>query len=248
MNYYSQSAKLKPDDSQVQSCIVICLSREGKKEQALNAVGEILKKNNTNPSVLADGVTLLLNLGEKEKAVSWLTRLNKLSPSSTKGNQLTGILAEQDGNLKQALISYNSAFNGDPSDMTTVRLLGNLLIREKLWDKAIALYRKALESHPNEPYLLERLGTMLVTCTNTKLRDIALGKDLCERAFIHTSSHSVTLISAGRSLAVAYALSGDKRNATNVITMTINLAKGENVPPAYLDDLRNLLQQFSKSN
>ena len=247
MNYYSSAIKLKPSDNQVQSCIVICLSREGKKEQALSMENQILEENRTNPSVLADGVTLLLNLGEKEKAVKWLSQLKKISPSFTKGQQLTGMLAEQDGNWKQALASYSLAFNSDPSDLTTVRLLGNLLIRQKLWERAISHYRKALESHPNEPYILERLGTLLVTCSDSKLRDIPQGRDLCERAFIHTFSHSITLISAGRSLAIAYALLGDNRNALNVIKMTINLARGENVPASYVDDLRNLLQKFSSS-
>jgi tetratricopeptide (TPR) repeat protein len=248
MNYYSSAINLKPSDNQVQSCIVICLSREGKKEQALSMENQILEENRTNPSVLADGVTLLLNLGEKDKAVMWLLHLKKISPSFTKGQQLTGMLAEQDSNWKQALSSYSSAFNSDPSDLTTVRLLGNLLIRQKLWKRAIAHYRKALESHPNDPYILERLGTLLVTCSDSGLRDISQGKDLCERAFIHTASHSITLISAGRSLAIAYALLGDNRNASNVIKMTINLARGENVPASYVDDLRNLLQKFSSSN
>jgi tetratricopeptide (TPR) repeat protein len=209
---------------------------------------QILEKNKTNPSVLADGVTLLLNLGEKEKAVKWLSQLKKISPSFTKGQQLSGMMAEQDGNWNQALASYSSAFSSDPSDLTTIRLLGNLLIRQKLWERAIAHYRKALESHPNEPYILERLGTILVTCSDSKLRDISQGRDLCERAFIHTASHSITLISAGRSLAIAYALLGDNRNASNVIKMTINLSRGENVPASYLDDLRNLLQKFTNSN
>ena len=248
MNYYSFAIKLKPSDNQVLACIVICLSREGKKDQALTMENKILDENRTNPSVLADGVTLLLNLGEKEKAVMWLSQLKKLSPSFTKGQQLTGMLAEQDGNWKQALVCYSSAFNSDPSDLTTVRLLGNLLIKQKLWEKAIAHYSKAMESHPNDPYILERLGTLLVTCNDSKLRDLSEGKDLCERAFIHTASHSVTLISAGRSLAIAYALQGDNRNASNVIKMTINLARGENVPASYLDDLRNLLQKFNSSN
>ena len=190
---------------------------------------------------------MLLNLGEKEKAVKWLSQLKKISPSFTKGQQLTGMLAEQDGNWKQALVSYSSAFNSDPSDLTTVRLLGNLIIRQKLWERAIGHYRKSLESHPNEPYILERLGTLLVTCSDSKLRDVAQGRELCERAFINTASHSVTLISAGRSLAIAYALLGDNRNATNVIKMTINLARGENVPSSYLDDLRSLLQKFNNS-
>jgi len=87
-----------------------------------------------------------------------------------------------------------------------------------------------------------------VTCPDIKLRNITEGRNYCERAFINTASHSVTLISAGRSLAIAYAVLGDKKNASKIIKMTLNLAKGENVPPAYIDDLRNLSQQFGNSN
>jgi tetratricopeptide (TPR) repeat protein len=158
------------------------------------------------------------------------------------------MLSEQDGKLQEALNMYNQAFKNDPGDLTTVRLLGNLLVRQKMWDKAIFNFRKALEYHPNEPFLLERLGTLLVTCNDPKQRNIAEGRDYCERAFIHTASHSVTLISAGRSLAIAYEELGDKQNASKVIKMTINLARGENVPSFYLDDLRNLLKKFNNSN
>jgi tetratricopeptide (TPR) repeat protein len=246
MNYYSQAMKLKPDDNLLYSCMVICLAKEGNKKQALDMITAKLEKNKTNPDVLADEVTLLLNIGEKEKAFSWLSKLLLISPSNTKGEQLSGMLSEQNGKWQEALMMYNRSFTGDPGDLNTVRFLGNLLVRQKMWGKAISVFRKALELHPNEPFLLERLGTLLVTCNDSKLRNIAEGRDLCERAFIHTSSHSVTLISAGRSLAIAYAVQGDKRNATNVIKMTINLARGENVPTSYLNDLRNLLQQFSR--
>jgi tetratricopeptide (TPR) repeat protein len=248
MNYYSQAIKLKPDDNLLYSCMVICLAKEGKKQQALDLINEKLDRNKTNPDVLADEVTLLLNIGEKEKAISWLSKLMRISPSNSKGEQLSGMLSEQDGKWQDALMMFNKSFIGDPGDLNTARMLGNLLVMQKMWDKAISVFRKALELHPNEPFLLERLGTILVTCNDPKLRSIAEGRDFCERAFIHTSSHSVTLISAGRSLAIAYALQGDKRNAINVIKMTINLARGENVPASYLNDLRNLLQQFSSTD
>jgi glycerol-3-phosphate dehydrogenase len=122
------------------------------------------------------------------------------------------------------------------------------MVRQKMWDKAIGIFRKSLEYHPNEPFLLERLGTLLVTCIDPKLRNITEGKDYCERAFINTASHSGTLISAGRSLAIAYALQGDKKDASRIIRMTLNLTKGENVPSTYTDDLRNLLKQFGGLN
>jgi hypothetical protein len=77
------------------------------------------------------------------------------------------------------------------------------------------------------------------------LRDVVQGRYFCERAFINISSHSVTLISAGRSLAIAYALLGDKQNALKVIRMTIDSADEQDVPAGYREDLRNLLDKFN---
>lgn len=248
MKYYSLAIKLNPADIKVQSCMVICLAKVGRKPESLNLTNTILEKNKTNPAVIADGVILLLDLGEKEKAITWLARLKSLSPSYPKGFQLAGMLADQEGKWKESLPLYESAFKGDPEDLTTIRLLGSLLIRQKMWDKAIVLFRKALEYHPNDPFLLERLGTLLVSCNDIKLRNVTEGRDLCERAFIHTASHSVTLISAGGSLAIAYAALGDNRNARNIIKMTINLARNENFPPEYIANLKKLLEQFNRQN
>lgn len=248
INYYSNAIELKPEDNQAQSCMIICLSKVGKKQESLNLTNAILEKNKTNPAVIADEVILLLNLGEKEKAMMWLARLRSLSPSYPKGLQLSGMFDDQEGRWEKALPLYYSAFKGDPEDLTTIQLLGNLLVRQKMWDKAIPFYSKALEYHPNEPFILERLGTLLVTCNDLKIRNITEGRDLCERAFIHTASHSVTLISAGRSLAIAYSALGDNRNARNIIKMTINLARNEKFPSDYIANLEKLLEQFSMQN
>ncbi|MEI6047388.1 MAG: tetratricopeptide repeat protein [Bacteroidota bacterium] len=248
MNYFSKAIKLKPSDNQAQSCIIICLSKVGRKKEALDLINALLEKNETNPEIITDGMALLLNIGEKEKAMIWLARLKSLSSSYPKGLQLEGMLDEQEGKWQKALPLYYSAFKGDPEDLTTIQLLGNLLLRQKMWDKAILHFTKALEYHPNEPFLLERLGTLLVTCNDLKFRNITEGKDLCERAFIHTASHSITLISAGRSLAIAYAALGDNRNARNILKMTMNLARNENFSSEYIANLEKLMEQFSLQN
>ena len=248
MNYYSKAINLKPSENQVQSCIIICLSRVGRRKEALDLINVLLEKNKTKPEVIADGVTLLLNLGEKEKAIRWLTRLRSLSASYPKGLQLSAMIVEQEGKWQEALRLYDLAIKGDPKDMTTIRLLGNLLVRQEIWGKAIFHFRNSLESYPNAPFLLERLGTLLVTCNDVKLRNVSEGRDFCERAFIHAASHSFTVISAGRSLAIAYAALGDNRNAQNILKRTMNLAREENVPSEYINNLAKLLEQFSIQN
>jgi hypothetical protein len=114
----------------------------------------------------------------------------------------------------------------------------------KMWDRSIQLFRKSLEYHPNEPYLLERLGTLLVSCPDPALRNASEGLEFSERAFIHTRSHASTLISAGRSLSLAYISLGDNQNATLVMKMTINAARRENVSAEELAELEKLLNRL----
>jgi tetratricopeptide (TPR) repeat protein len=248
INYYSVALDLRSEDSKVQSCMVIAMAKAGRKTEAIEWVNKILEKNSTSPAILADAVTLYFTIGEKEKANYWLSKLRSLSPSYPKGQQIAGMISERGGRFKEALALYESSFKGDPGDLATERLLGNLLIQQKMWEKAIIHFNKSLEYHPNEPFLLERLGTLLVSCPDQKLRNLSEGRDYCERAFIHNASHSITLISAGRSLAIAYSELHDKRNARNIIKMTIDLAKKGNLPTTYLEDLEKLLQQYSSPN
>ncbi|HLO58473.1 MAG TPA: hypothetical protein VK179_07010 [Bacteroidales bacterium] len=100
--------------------------------------------------------------------------------------------------------------------------------------------------HPNEPFLLERHGILLVSCPDRRFRNVSEGKEYSERAFIHTRSESATLVSTGRSLAIAYAMLNDRKNAISVLQMTINLAKRERVFQAGLEDLQGFLDSLRK--
>jgi len=174
--------------------------------------------------------------------------LNQLSPTNPKVQKMSGRIAEKNKNFMKAITLYESSFRGDPEDLSTIRYLGNILMKQRMWDRSITHFREALEYHPNDPYLLERLGTLLVTCPDIALRNINEGRDYSERAFIHTTSRSLVLISAGRSLAIASSELGDNMNARKVMTMTINIGRRENIPQANLTELENLLRQFPSAD
>lgn len=244
MKYYARALELKPDDAKVQISMAMCSWTVGEKKKAHEILDALLETNQSNPEVLTDITSLLFDLGEEEKALRYLTRLKQLSPTNPKVQKMAGGIAEKNGNIQEAVSLYESSFKGNPEDLTTIRYLGNLLIRQLMWERAMELYREALDFHPNDPYLLERLGTLLVTCPDPKLRNIEEGKDYSERAFIHTTSRSITLISAGRSLALAYAELGDKQNAHSIISMTINIARAENISQAYQQELENISQRI----
>lgn len=206
---------------------------------------ELLQENGDDPDVLADIADILFfNLRDREKALSYLARLERVVPAHPKVQKISAGLAEEQGKYREAIRLYESSFRGDPEDLTTIKYLGNLLYDQKLYERSISHYREALGYHPNDPYFMEKLGTLLVACPDTSLRNYQEGREYLERAFIHVSSRPNTLVSAGRSLAWTYAKLGDKENAVSTITQTINIGRLENVSASYLAELEDLLRTF----
>lgn len=248
MEYFYLAKKLKSGETDIQAQLAIWLFNRGMDKDALNLMNEQLEKDPGNIDVLSNGVYLLLMIGEKEKAKPLLTRLNLLKPSDPIAIKMTGVLAEKEGNLKEALTMYEKAFNADPENLSTIKYLVMIYLREEMWNKAILFFRKALEYHPNEPYLLEGLGSLLVTCPDSKLRNITEGREYSERAFFRFTSPPLTQISAGINLSMAYYELGDRQNATYYIDKTIIQAMKANVQKDYLAYLERLSKKFSISN
>ena len=244
LKYSIKALTLKPDDAKIQISMAMCFWTVGETQKTHEILDGLFEENQSNPDVLADITNLLFDLGEEEKAIRYLSRLQQLAPTNPKVQKMAGGMAEKNGNFQVAMALYESSLRIDPEDLSTIRYLGNVLLKQKMWDKYIRHFRTALKYHPNDPYLLERLGTMLVSCPDPAWRNTIEGRDYSERAFIHTSSRSITLVSAGRSLALAYAELGDKQNAQLIINMTINIGRAENISQAYQKELENISQRI----
>lgn len=244
MNYFNQAKNIEPGNSR----LALWLSDRGMRKDAIILLNEQLKKDPENVKILSDAVHLLLHQGEKEMAMTYLTSLKKLSPSNTEVKILTGMVEEKEGNIKDALSIYEETFKSDPKNITIVKYLANFYIRNKMWDNAINHFKSALNYYPNDPFLLEGLGRLLINCPDQKLRNLNEGKEYSERAYINFKSPFSTKISAGKILASAYAELGDRKKAYMYLKSTINLARRINVPKDYLNYLERLLKQYDSAN
>jgi tetratricopeptide (TPR) repeat protein len=243
--YYNRATSLNTKDIDVHSSLAMCLWNEGMRNDANRQMIDLLEKENGNIEALSAGVTFFINAGERDNAIKYLNLLKRVSPENSRTKKLSGIIAENDGKIADAIAFYESAFEGDPTDKSNIRYLGNILLKQKMWKKAEAHYRKALEYHPNEPDFLERLGTLLVVCPDIKLRNYKEAKEYSERAFIHTGCPAEVLISAAKSLAESYAGLGDVGNAYTFFNITLNLAKNQNAPKELITDLEKKLKLYS---
>jgi tetratricopeptide (TPR) repeat protein len=149
-------------------------------------------------------------------------------------------MAEKNGDYREAIALYDASFRGNPEELTTIRYLGNLLVKERMWERAIQHFRDALEFHPNDPDLIEKLGSLLTMCPDPSLRKTREGIEYLERAFIHMSSRPLTIMSAGRSLSLTLAQNGETRRAMRTIEQTLEIARYENISPAYKAELEEI--------
>ena len=239
MKYFEQVKKLMPQNSE----LALWLFDSNKKEEATNLLNEQLKKDPKNIKILADVSRMLLNLGDNDLVNKYMENIRLLSPGSIELSKLAGEIAERQGKPKEAIANYEAVIKADPKDLITIENLSGLYIGEKMWLEAITLFKSSLEFLPNEPILLEEFGRLLIACPDPGLKDVNLGREFSERAFINFRSTIKTKLSAGRTLATAYALLGDKKNASKFMHETLNLASGRKGQPeliAYFNSMRKL--------
>lgn len=244
IKYLVKASALKPDDVDVKKNLAISYYAIGDKSESSKILRTAYSENKDNPHVLADINYLMSHMDLKQEALANLSRLKQVAPADPIVLKMSAELAEAGGNLEQAAKFYESSFEKDPKDIKTIAYFGNLLTRQKNWAKAINLYKEALESNPNEPELLERLGNIYLNCPDQSLRKPEEGKDYCERAFIHISSRPNILIPSGRNLAYYYVLVRDKSKALATIRQTINIARRANAPKPVQTDLEDFYSKI----
>ena len=246
--YYSHALKLQPENSEVQANLIFGLLNEGKEQQALSLLDRYLNSYGNNPQVVTNAVYVMLLLKKEDKAEYYLERLKKLSPTDTKTFLLSGYVAQQKGDLNKARELFEKSFNNTRKELLAAQSLGDILIRQKKWKKSIDHFKQALEYFPNEPYIIEKLGSLLIMCPDSSLRDYHEGVGYLERLLIHRTCPPETKVFAGRGLTHAYYDLGDKTKATFYAGYTINLARNYNLHEEIINELQDLSNQGNLKN
>ncbi len=244
--YFARTIELKPEDNEIRASYALSYWKGNQKDPALHIMKELYEKNRQNHKVLANETAFMIITGDTDKAESFLGILRQAAPNDAKVPKLAAMIAESKGNKLKAISQYEESFRKDPDDLETITKLGNLLIEKQMWEKAVKFYRNALDHHPNEPPLLEQTGTLLISCPDQKQRNTDEGMELAERAFFHIASSSNTMISAAKTLAQAYAVKGDFRNAKYYIGIAINIAQDLNASKDYIEALKQLASNISR--
>ena len=246
--YWTRALELKPGETLISEYLAKCLWATGDKQKSQEILNEIIEQNPDNTDVIADVTALLIQFGAREKAIENLGKLKKLAPSNPKVQKISGEIAQANGEIQKAITFYESAFKGNTEDVETIKKLGELYYMQKMWNKYISLFQKALHYHPNNVDFLARLGEILISCPEPSLQNIEEGRYYAERAFTFYNCPPEVLIAAGSHLAYAYSLLGDQQKAITTISQTINIGRRQKIPASQQAKLEDMLTAFRNMN
>lgn len=241
--YFIKALKLKSENVEVYEKLAMCYWNTGDKQIAQKILIEAAEKNQDNPENLADIAFAISNTDNLEKASYYSKKLNQLSPQNPKVLKLAGKIAEKNGDVMAAITKYETSFKSNPKDAETINSLGDLFMRNKMWDRYINLFKEAIKYNPNNPGYLDKLSDFLLGCPDKSFRNLDEGLNYSKRAFIHNYSPPHIMLSSGKNLAVAYATKGDKENAIQTIKKTIEISQRTNAS----EDVKQELEQLYRA-
>lgn len=238
--YFNQAKNVKPGNSK----LVLWLAERGRADEAALLMNDQLRMNPDDVTIITDAVRLYSSMNNREKVTFYLTKIRKLLPSGPELKKLEGEVEENQDNLKEAIVLYEDALKDDPRNLFLIKHLVRLYTGSNNWNKLFLHIRMALDNNPNEPFLLEGLGRLLISCQDTTLRKIDEGREYSERAFFSFKSTPGIKMSAGRNLATAFAISGNKVMAARYIKLTTDLVRNTSQSKDYLSYFNNLRRQY----
>lgn len=239
--YFNRARLLQPNNVELVKWLLKC----GMQNQAINLLNLQLYDNPNHPGILTQAVYYYLTKGMKEQALEYFDKLKTLAPDDPELIKINGLIKEYEDNFDQAISYYRQAFDIKPNDNSLVKYLLTVYQRTNSWKEALDTYRKALETNPNEPYLMEGLGELLVSCPDTKFRNIEEGLEFSGRTFLSFRSSFQLRLDAGRNLATGYAMLNNRGKAQFYIDKTLSAASIIGAEKTYTAYFRELQEKFN---
>lgn len=133
--------------------------KEYKKSQIY--LGQMLKKQPTNPKLLKHRVDIEFALENYSQAITALEKLQKTKPLSAEDEKFLAFLYSKTENEGKSLEIIENMLAKKPNDKELLNLALTYSMAQKNWDKALVFTDKLLELEPNSEKLLKSKGDLL---------------------------------------------------------------------------------------
>jgi tetratricopeptide (TPR) repeat protein len=245
LKYLIKAAEIKTGNPASLSEIAIWLNDIGEYDKALNLINGLIAKYPENTRVISDAVYLFVLRRDHTSRVKFLARLKHLPDSYSSVRIFEGMMAESEGKTGEALKQYELSFNASPRNLPLINVILKICYKEKRWDKAVSILRKAADYFPNDPDLQKNLGELYITCEDKKVINNDKGIEYSERAYLNNSSSLPIRVSAAKNLSIAYKNTGNTSKARYYITRANNMASRGDAPVELLNELARITKEIS---
>jgi len=245
LKYFNRVDEIDVDD--IEKKVVIAgmfFEKLGEKQKAIDMMVNILNKEPNDEKTIEDAVFLFLISNEESLTDKYLAKLKSINPNNKRILLYKGIQAEFKGDINKAKDLYEKSFERNSDKEYLVQRLGSIYEKDKEWDKAIRFYKRAIDFFPNNSFLQERLGALLISSPEENLRNIEMGIEFAERAFYNCTYTNNSKVSAARSLAIAYHQLNNPGLSDYYINQAIDIASKARFDANYIRGLVSLSEQF----
>jgi protein O-mannosyl-transferase len=196
---------------------------------------------------------VLLKKGLVDEAIVHCQKAVEIRPNYQLGHNSLGVALLQKGQVDEAIAHFQTVLEINPNQSTHRNVsdalahlnLGNILLKKGRADEAIAHYEKALEITPRSVLTQNNLAWALATCSDASLRNGSKAVELAQQADQLSGGRNPVIL---RTLAAAYAETGQFPKAAETAQHALELATEQDKNAALADALRNEIGFYQRAS
>jgi tetratricopeptide (TPR) repeat protein len=157
---YAQALRLRPELAAAHANRAELLRQQGRFTEALDAFGQASRLQGDSPETHFGLAGTLRSLGRHAEAAAHYRQTLALRPGTVEAMTALAAVLVEEGQREEALAMGRQALGLlNRAAAATCFELGTVFLRVRAFDEAIAAYRHALRSRPDDPDTLNNLGT-----------------------------------------------------------------------------------------
>ena len=204
----------------------------GRRDLAISQYESALKIRSAHPEALCNVTYLvhydlgnaLLHEGKFDDAIAHYKKAVQLRPNYASAYYNLGAALFYKGQLDDAIAQWQTTLAMQPDHAEAHAGLGTAFLRKGSLGEAINHYEKAIAAPVPSLFALDYLAWILSTCSDVSFRNGPRGVELAQQAVRFSGGKNPSFI---RTLAAAYAETGQFNNAIETVSRALQLAKAQ---------------------
>ena len=225
---YLEALRLDPTLPEVHHNLGMVLAEQGHVPEAIARYREAVRLNPLYADAHSDLGIALFQQGSHDEAIGHFREALRINPAHGDACYNLAVALTHLGRNAEAIAEYRRALRLNPGDADTYEHLANALLQDGQVAEARPLIERALEIQPDNPLFQIELAWILATAPQPALRDGALAVRLA-RQVSHASGGQDAIVL--RTLAAAYAQTGQFSDAVQVAQRSLQLAESQSNEP-----------------